>query len=194
MSTLADDFGIQLSINIPSGEQYEKGDMINIRGRNAQEFHANLTEFMQHCSTMAVEAARDVKAHARVAAGLNGTVVQQSQNAPQAPPQSPPQSQGNDPWAGQPQGQQWQGGTGQQNSPQGGYAPQNNSAPQGGNSGGIPTQPPPHVGPAPQCSHGTKKFLAKPYKNGKPGYWMAWACPAQRGDQSAHELEFIRQS
>lgn len=45
-------------------------------------------------------------------------------------------------------------------------------------------------GPAPSCSHGTKTFLTKPYKN-KPGNWKAWACPADRDDPTKCELEFI---
>lgn len=76
----------------------------------------------------------------------------------------------------------YQGGG--QAAPQGGYnAPQ--GAPQGG---GSPTP----YGDAPTCPHGTKKFLEKPYKNGKPGTWKAWACPAPQGDPSACQLEFIR--
>lgn len=206
---MSDNFGIQLSINIPSGEQYEKGDMINIRGANAGEFQQNLEAFSAHMAERAAQVAADVRAQYAVVSRLGGRTVEHSQNAPQAAPQAQggpdpqqyaqqapqqgyQQPQG-DPW-GQPQGNPpgWAG------SPQGGagYPPQQQyqqQAPQQ-DSGGIPTSPPPHVGPAPQCSHGVKKFIAKPYKSGKPGYWMGWACPAPRGDQSQHELEFIRQS
>lgn len=55
----------------------------------------------------------------------------------------------------------------------------------------APAQASPY-GQPPACPHGTKKHLEKPYKNGKPGTWKAWACPAPQGDPSACSLEFIR--
>ena len=61
-------------------------------------------------------------------------------------------------------------------------------APQGGYQQAPAATP---HGQAPNCPHGQKKFLEKPYKN-KPGTWKAWACPAPQGDPSACSLEFIR--
>ena len=74
-------------------------------------------------------------------------------------------------------GQFDQGG---QNGSQGG-----SQAPSGGNAGQTP------YGTPPNCPHGTKRFLEKPYKN-KPGTWKAWACPAPQGTPDACSLEFIR--
>jgi hypothetical protein len=71
--------------------------------------------------------------------------------------------------------------------PQGGYAP----PPQGGYAAPAAPQGTPY-GQPPTCPHGTKKFLERPYKNGKPGSWRAWACPAPQGDPSACKLEFIK--
>lgn len=61
---------------------------------------------------------------------------------------------------------------------QGGYAP--------------PAQQANPYGQAPTCPHGTKKFLEKPYRGGKPGTWKAWACPAPQGDTTACKLDFIK--
>ncbi|MFB7185229.1 DUF3824 domain-containing protein [Streptomyces sp. NPDC056230] len=77
-------------------------------------------------------------------------------------------------------------------------APQTtHQAPPPANTGGYsnPPQTAPQgspYGPPPSCPHGTKKFLEKPYKNGKPGTWKAWACPAPQGDPSACSLQFIK--
>lgn len=219
---MAEDFGLQLSINIPSGEQYEKGDMVNIRGRDAQEFSQNLTAFSTHMAEQAARVAQDIRAQYAIVAGLGGQTIEQTAHNPaQSPNQAAGQPQGNQagnysqqPPAGPQNGyQQPEQGYAQ---PDQGYAqpPQNRNGspqqgygqPQGGYQGGpppqqqppandgIPTSPPPGVGPPPHCSHGEKRYLAKPYKGGKPGYWQAWACPAQRGDQTQHELEFIRNS
>ncbi|MFI8890544.1 hypothetical protein [Streptomyces paradoxus] len=70
---------------------------------------------------------------------------------------------------------------------QGGYAPQQ----QGGYAAPAAPQGTPY-GQPPTCPHGTKKFLERPYKNGKPGSWRAWACPAPQGDPTACKLEFIK--
>ncbi|MFD3464839.1 hypothetical protein ACFWWM_00430 [Streptomyces sp. NPDC058682] len=67
------------------------------------------------------------------------------------------------------------------------------SAPQSGAqspSQGPAEQSTPY-GTPPNCPHGTKRFLEKPYKN-KPGNWKAWACPAPQGTPDACSLEFIR--
>ena len=66
-----------------------------------------------------------------------------------------------------------------------------------GSYGGQGATPPPPAqaspyGAPPTCPHGVKTFLEKPYKNGKPGTWKAWACPARQGDPSACSLEFIK--
>lgn len=185
------DYACQANFSVPhSGSDYSKADLINIQGDSVQEFHANLTALNQHCLDLIVEVGTNLRAIAAAGGGLGARTIEHAQtpqNAPQGattqqpgnyatPPQNAPQV---DSW-GQPQGQAptWAG------------QPQQAAPPQ--QSNGIPTSPPPHVGPAPSCSHGQKKFLAKSYKNGKPGYWMAWACPAQQGDPSAHDLEFIR--
>jgi hypothetical protein len=66
---------------------------------------------------------------------------------------------------------------------------------QGGQNGGQAASQAPSgatpYGNAPNCPHGTKRFLEKPYKN-KPGTWKAWACPAPQGTPDACSLEFIR--
>jgi hypothetical protein len=54
---------------------------------------------------------------------------------------------------------------------------------------GVPVHP--VYGPHPSCSHGVKKFLEKPNRNGQ-GTWKAWACPAPQGDATSHGLDFIR--
>lgn len=200
---MGDEFGIQLSINIPSGEQYEKGDMVNIRGRDASEFQQNLEAFNSHMAEAAARVAADVRAQYAVVQRLGGHTVQQdaaqpAQNGAGAPNGQAQAYQGQQQQSAPQNGYQQQGGY-QQAPPQNqgydqqqGYQQQQQQAP--ANDGGIPTSPPPHVGPAPSCSHGVKKFLAKPYKSGKPGYWMGWACPAQRNDPTQHDLEFIRQN
>lgn len=208
---MAEDFGIQLSINIPSGEQYEKGDMVNIRGRDANEFQQNLGAFSSHMAEQAARVAQDIRAQYAVVSGLGGRTIEQSQHTPPQAPSQPAQDVGGDPWGtpatteptGPQNGYQAPNGgqygnppqqQGYQQPPQQGYAPQGQPQQQPPQDQGIPTSPPPHLGPPPHCSHGEKRFLAKPYKGGKPGYWMAWACPAQRGDQTQHDLEFIRNS
>lgn len=204
---MPEDFKFQLSVNIPSGEQYEKGDMINIRANDPNEFAAYLQGFQSaNMPSLLAEAAANIRAAYIVSREMGGQVVQHASNAAQSPQNAPQgdysgngggysQQQPNGAQNGfQGQGgyQQQQGqGYGQsqgygQQQPQGGYQQQGQPS---GN--GVPTQAPPNVGPAPQCSHGVKNYLAKPYKNGKPGYWQAWACPAQKGDPSQHELEFI---
>lgn len=223
---MAEDFKIQLSVNIPSGEQFEKGDMVNIRANDPGEF-ANMLQAFQaaNFTTLCAEAAANIKAAYLVARDLGAQTVTHEQHAPQGPqngagaPNGGPQggyaqqapngpqngSQGfqgpppGDPWGNPNQyGNQPQGygnqpqGYGQaqgyqQGQPQGGYQQQGGQPA----NNGVPTSPPPHVGPAPQCSHGVKKFIAKPNKNGKGGYWMAWACPADRQDPTQHELQFI---
>lgn len=70
---------------------------------------------------------------------------------------------------------------------------QYDAAPQNGTQ--APSQAPasqatPYGNP-PNCPHGTKRFLERPYKN-KPGTWKAWACPAPQGTPDACSLEFIR--
>lgn len=201
---MADEFAMQLSINIPSGEQFEKGDMVNIRGNNPGEFQQNLLAFNEHMATEVARVAQEVKAQYLVVRELGGTVQsvdrsQTPQDAAGAPNSAPPQGYATQPPAGPQNGSQpaWDGPPQDQGyaqaPPQQQYQqpPQQQAPPA---NDGVPTQPPPHVGAAPQCSHGEKRFLAKPYKNGKPGYWMAWACPAQRGDNTQHDLEFIRNS
>lgn len=201
---MTDSFGLQASFTIPSGEQYEKGDMVNIRGANPQEFHQNLLAFDEQIAQLVANVGNNLRAVAAAAKGLGAQQIShdsaqppqhQTQQAPGAPQNAPDWAQNPAQGQGAPQGQQQ--GYGQPQGQQGyqqGYQqgpPQGQQQPQGN---GIPTEPPPHVGPAPQCSHGTKRFIAKPYKGGKPGFWMAWACPAQQGDQSQHDLEFIRNS
>ena len=197
---MSDDYVFQLSVSIPhSGSDYAKADMVNIRGRNPDEFSRALAAFDQHMSQQCAEIGQRLRAVALVGGEMGGTYVGQSenpQNAAQSAPSAPV-----DPWQGQPasgpqngyqgqapQGDPWQGQS------QGGYQQQQQQQQQQQPAQGVPTSPPPHVGPPPSCSHGVKKFLAKPYKSGKPGYWMGWACPAQRNDPSQHELEFIRQN
>lgn len=138
---MTDNYKVQVSIAIPpSGSDYSKADMVNVRADSVAELVGHLLDIDEDTSRLV----------SRVASGLRAAAV-----APLEAPQAQPQQQ-------QP-------------------------------AGGAPTEPPPWIGPAPQCSHGVKRFLAKPYKSGKPGYWMAWACPANRGDQTQHELEFIQQ-
>lgn len=215
---MTDSFGLQASFTIPSGEQYEKGDMVNIRGANPQEFHANLLAFDEQIAQLVANVGNNLRAVAAAAKGLGGQQIShdsaqqpnqpaqyQTQQAPGAPQNAPEWAQNGQQGQGggyqqqqapdHSQGQQgyqspYGAGQGQQGYQQG--PPQGQQQPPQGN--GVPTEPPPHVGPAPQCSHGTKRFIAKPYKGGKPGFWMAWACPAQQGDQSQHDLEFIRNS
>lgn len=184
---MADDYKFQLSISVPhSGSDYSKADMVNIRANDANEFASHLQAFQDaNFSTLVAEAAANIRAAYLVARDLGGSVVQHEtpQNAPQTAQQPP---QGYDPGNGSyaPQsGSQGYYGNNQQGYPQQPQQPQNN--------GGVPTTPPPHVGPAPECSHGVKRFIAKPNRNGKGGYWMAWACPAQRNDPTQHELQFI---
>jgi len=180
------DYACQANFSIPhSGSDYSKADLINVQGDSVQEFHQNLTALNQHCIDLIAQTGANLRAVAAAGGTLGAQTIQHDQtpqNAPQGPNTGPV-----DPWAGQPQNAPQNGS--QQAQGWGNNASQQ-QAPQGN---GVPTSPPPHVGPAPQCSHGTKTFLAKPYKNGKPGYWMAWACPAdKRTDPTAHDLEFIR--
>lgn len=200
---LSDDnaFLYQLSVSLPPSEQFAKGDMVNIRGRNPQEFMHNLNAMDQHMTQEAANVVANIRGAWTIIRDAGGQVVERTQHqAPPQNPQTPPQNP-----AQQPQGYQGHqqqsapqnGSQGYQQPPpqnqgyqQGGYQQQQPQQPQGD---GIPTSPPPHVGPPPECSHGVKNFLAKPYRNGKPGYWMAWACPAQKGDPSQHELDFIQQ-
>jgi hypothetical protein len=196
---LSDDFKIQHSINIPSGEQFEKGDMVNIRANSPEEF-ASLMRLFGNPSVVQeiAEASANLKAAYLVVREMGGQVVTHAQNPPSAPPAAqqpsqgyPPQQQHSAPQGqfqspyGAPQAQQPYGGQGQ---PQGGgYGGQQQP------SGYGQPSAPPDQGQAPTCSHGVKKFIEKPYKSGKPGTWKAWACPAGQGDPTQHELEFIDQ-
>lgn len=209
---MTENFVYQASFNIPSGEEYQKGDMVNIRGNDPTQFFQALDAFNDHMAEKVAQVAASVRAQYLVARDLGGQTIEHSRSQPaSAPPAQPqgnqpngygnaPQNGGNgDPFNNAPQdAPAWTGAQDQgnpwnpQQQPQ--QAPQQQQAPPQQGGGGIPTTPPPHVGPPPHCSHGEKRFLAKPYKGGKPGYWMAWACPAQRGDNSQHDLEFIRQS
>jgi hypothetical protein len=196
--------------------------MVNIRGANPQEFHANLLAFDEHVAQLVANVGANLRAVA-AATKLGGQQIShdnhqqpqsqqhqhQTQQVPGAPQNAPDWAQGapDNGYQGGSGGQGQQYGNGPQNGSQGqGYQSPHDSGQQGGyqqgppqgqqspQGNGVPTEPPPHIGPAPQCSHGVKRFLAKPYKGGKPGYWMAWACPAQQGDNSQHDLEFIRNS
>jgi hypothetical protein len=198
---LSDDaFQYQLSVSLPPSEQYAKGDMVNVRGRNAQEFLQNLLNLDEHMAAEAGRVAADIRAQFLVASRMGGRVVERSSNGPQNPPSAPQNAPQQAP---APQGQQ--GGNGFQ-SPYGapqaqqqpyGQQPQGYSQPGGNGYGGGqpasggPQSAPPDQGNAPSCSHGVKRFIEKPYKSGKPGTWKAWACPAQQGDPTQHELEFI---
>ncbi len=197
---MSDEFQFQLSVSLPPSEQFAKGDMVNIRGNTGPEFLQNLLNFDEQMAALAGKVSADIRAQFAVARDLGGRVIEQSrpQNAQVAPQQ--PQSA---PVAHPPAPQQYapQTGYGQEPPPPppdpqqyGGYpqqAPQQQYQQQP-DPNAVPTQPPPHVGPPPGCSHGQKKFIAKAYRNGKPGYWMAWACPAPQGAPDQHELEFIQ--
>lgn len=183
--TPSEDFQFQLSVSLPPSEQYAKGDMVNIRGRSPQEFLYNLQAIDAHMADILGQVSSSIRAAMSVSRDLGGQTIQHDRQAPAQTPQNAPQSAPQQTQAYSPPAQQY--------APQNGAQAPQQQAPAQPQGDGVPTSPPPHVGPAPQCSHGTKRFLAKPYRNGKPGYWMAWACPAERGDQSQHDLEFIDQ-
>lgn len=182
-----DDFRFQLSVALPPSEQYAKGDMVNIRGMNLQEFTQNLQGFNQFLATEVARVANEVRAQYLVVERLGGQVQRQAehQNAPQG---------------AQNGAQAPNGGQGGYDPGNGSYVPQNGGQQYGQQQQQQPyqgqqqnqNQPPPNVGPAPQCVHGTKTFLERPNKGGKPGTWRAWACPANRNDPTQCELEFIR--
>lgn len=185
-----DSFQYQLSVSLPPSEQFAKGDMVNIRADSAQEFMQNLTAFDVHLTQEAANVVANIRAQWTVIRDAGGQVIERAQNphsAAQSPAQpTPPQDYQQQPQVPQEAPQAPQQGYQQQPTQPQDYQQQPQQPQQ-------PTGPPPNVGPAPSCSHGVKQYLSRPYKNGKPGFWQAWACPADRGDQTQHPLEFIDQ-
>lgn len=162
--SVSDNFKYQLSVTIPSGEQYEKGHMLNIRADNPHEFVANLLAVDNEFADVIGRIIASVKAQSAAGEGLGGQVIRHETQ--QAPAQQPQQ--------GYQQPQQQQAAPAQQQPAQ-----------------SQQQALPPHVGPAPSCHHGEKSYLRKPYKSGKPGYWEAWGCPAGQEAQDQCALDFI---
>lgn len=137
---------------------------VTIRAGSGQEF-ANLADDVARHGVAVGRSLTELRAGMLAGAGVQS-------EAPPAPNQAPPaQSQGYQAPAGPPAAQM----------PAQGYQPPQGAYPQ---TGGAQK--------APSCMHGTKTYLERPNKNGQPGTWRAWACPADRNDPSQCKLEYIR--
>lgn len=102
-----EEYKVQLTLNLPPKEQYQKGDMLNVRGQDFNEVHALLT------AAYGAEVAADIlnefateRAVATVKSAFPGTEVvtdpAQTQPSPAPAPQPQPQGFGQPPATGQP--------------------------------------------------------------------------------------------
>lgn len=89
------DFVYQLSVSIPSGQQYEKGDMLNVRADNPDQFAAALDAIADGTlAQKAADAASALKAAYAAVSGIPGASVTQDQPAQQQAPQQSAWGQG----------------------------------------------------------------------------------------------------
>lgn len=160
---MTDSFVYQLSVSIPSGQQYEKGDMLNIRGNDPVQFNAALDAFNEELAAKCAGVASAVKiAYGYQALGdMGGTRV------PDEPAQQQPQQ---NPWGNQQQNNQ--------------PPPQQSQQQGGGNRFGGTPHP---EGKA--CSACNKVLEMKKTSSGK----TTWRCPDWRwnnGNPNNHDQEW----
>lgn len=161
---MSDEFKFQLSIGIPSGQQYEKGDMLNLRGNDPAEFNAVLDAFTSEMAQKCADAAAAIKAAYAVVQGTGATVVSEE---PAQQQQSQPQGGG---WGGQQNQQQSQ--------------PQNNQQQGGGSKYGGTPHP-----EGKSCSQCGQVLEMKKTSSGK----TTWRCPQWRwnnGNPNNHDQEW----